>query len=199
MNNYLQGIDFIRSFNQSFANITTFYLTSLFTSNNPLYLATIFNISNSTLFLASLTLGLIKSLIIFRYQNDFRLNAQSLIISKKNCIVSLINSIFTNTNFNNTMIDLSFFQNIYIENISFINTFFSSCGLKIYDGDASNIIMNSIRFSNLDLNDSSFAFDSIDSILIIKDLEFLSLNISKSIKIITNIKSYILLRFNQDK
>ena len=113
----------------------------------------------------------------------FRLNAQSLIISINNCIVSLINSIFINNSFNNTMIDLSFFQNIYIENIWFINTFFGFCGLKIHNADASNIIMNSIRFSNLDLNDSSFIFNSIDSILIINDLEFLSLNIAKSIKL----------------
>ena len=109
---------------------------------------------------------------------NFRLNADRLIISIKNSTISLMNSIFENTYFNNTMIDLSFFQNIMIENISFINILAYS-GIKI-DGNASNVIMKSIQFRFIYLNDYIFVFNSLDSSLIINDLEFFSFDFAKS-------------------
>ena len=77
------------------------------------------------------------------------------------------------------MVDLSSFHHIIIENISFINTF-NCCGIKIHDGDASRVFMNSINFRNINLETYIFYFDSLDSTLIINDLKFVTLSFKKS-------------------
>lgn len=79
------------------------------------------------------------------------------------------------------MIDLSFFHQIIIENLLFENISIF-CGIKIHHGNASRLIMNSIQFRNLNLEDYFFVFDSLDSTFIINELEFLMFLYMKSKK-----------------
>ena len=181
MNGFLQGLDFIRSYNQALVNITSFNLVPLITTNNVIYMTTIFNVTNSTLSLASLTFGFKKLNFSLKKKMNFRLNAQRLIISTTNSTVSLINSVFTNTHFNNTMIDLSYFHQIIIKKIWFISTF-TFCGIKIHHGNGSRVIMNSIQFRNMVLEDYFFVFNALDSTFVINDLEFYSFPFKKSKK-----------------
>lgn len=100
-------------------------------------------------------------------------------ISKTNCTVSLRNSFFENNYFNNTIIQLSSFNQITIENIWFknVSTFY---GIKINNGNASKLIMNLIQFTNMKVEDYFFMFDSLDSTLEINDLYFLTFIYTKS-------------------
>ena len=144
-------------------------------------MATIFNISNSTLSLASLIFGLIRFKVNFIVKQNFRLKSQSLIISRINSTISLIDSIFMNTYFNNTMIDLSFFQNIHFENIRFINSYIF-CGLKIQNGNVSRVIMKSIKFNTIYFDDYFLIFNSLDSTLLMHEIELFSFVSTKSKK-----------------
>ena len=92
-------------------------------------------------------------------------------ISKANSTVFLRNSFFENNYFNTTIIELSTFNQIIIENNLFKNVSTFS-GIKINNGNASNIIMNSIQFTNINVEDYFFMFDSLDSNLEINDLYF---------------------------
>ena len=100
-------------------------------------------------------------------------------ISKTNCTVSLRNSFFENTYFNNTIIELSSLNQIVIENILFKNVSAFS-GINIYNGNASKIFMNSIQLTNINVEDYFFMFDSLDSTLEINDLYFLNVVHTKS-------------------
>ena len=111
----------------------------------------------------------------------FRLNSQSLILSRTNSTVSLFKSVFVNTHFNNTILDLSSFNQIIIQNILFKNTFIFG-GMKINHGNASKITMNSIQFVNINLKDYFFVFDSLDSSFVINDLYFSTFLFTKSKK-----------------
>ena len=91
-----------------------------------------------------------------------------------------MNSIFTNNYFSNTSIDVSFFQKINIVNIIFINNTLNSCGIKLSDGNASKLFMNSLQFRNMNLDDNLFVFDSLYSIIQINDLQLDSLSFTKS-------------------
>ena len=109
-----------------------------------------------------------------------RLNTQNFIISDTNSTVSLINSVFMNAYFNNTMMDLSFFRKIIIQNVLLINNFIF-CGIKIHDGNASNVIMNSVQIRKTILYDNFLVFNSLDSTFVIDDMEFFSVTFTKSI------------------
>ena len=109
----------------------------------------------------------------------FRLNSQSLMISKTNTTVSLRNSFFENIYFNNTIIELSSFNETIIENILFKN-FSTFSGMKINNGNASKLIMNSMQFTNLNVEYNFFMFDSLYSTLEINDLYFLTVVHTKS-------------------
>ena len=77
------------------------------------------------------------------------------------------------------MIDISFFQKIYLENIWFINTF-AFGGINIQNGNASNAVMKSIRVENMELNDIFLVLNSLDSYMTINDIVFSSLSLTKS-------------------
>ena len=72
------------------------------------------------------------------------------------------------------MIDLSFFQNIHFENIKFINSYIF-CGLKIQYGNVSKVIMKSIKFNEIYLDDYFLIFNSLDSNLLMDEIELYSL------------------------
>ncbi len=101
------------------------------------------------------------------------------------------------TFFNDTMIDFSFFQQIIIENIYFEKNFIFR-GIKIQQGNASKIIMNSIQFKNINLGDYFFMFDSLDSNFIINDLYFMTFLYSKS-KNLFNLENSFASDFNNKK
>ena len=100
-------------------------------------------------------------------------------ISKTNSTVSLSNSFFENNYFHNTIIELSSFNQIIIENILFKNVSTFS-GMKIYNGNASKLIMSSIQFTNINVEDYFFILDSLDSTLEINDLYLLTVVYTKS-------------------
>ena len=52
--------------------------------------------------------------------------------------------------------------------------------MKINNGNASKLIMNSIQFTNINVEDYFFMFDSLDSTLEINDLYFLNVVHTKS-------------------
>ena len=107
-----------------------------------------------------------------------------MIIAISNSTISLQNSIFTDISFNDAMIDISFFQKVNIENIWFINNTFSYCGIKIHSGNASMVIINSLNFKNMNLDDFFLVFHSLDSTLTINNLEILTFSFEKSNKTI---------------
>ena len=160
--------------------IISFSLVPLNQKNNLTYIGNIFNVTNSTLTLTSFTFGFIK-FNFRRNKIDFRLNSQSLILSNLNSTVSLLNSSLLNNHFNKTIIDISSFNQIIIENILFKNVF-AFFGMKINHGNASKLIMNSIQFININVDNYLVIFDSLDSTFMINDLSFLSFLYTKSKK-----------------
>ena len=96
-----------------------------------------------------------------------------------NSNVSVANSIFTNADFKNTIFQISFCQEITLENLSFIdcNVF---QGINI-NNILSNVIMNSINFNNVIAADSLIIFDSANSNLIMNALSLSSFTYTKSI------------------
>ena len=77
------------------------------------------------------------------------------------------------------MIDISFFQKIYLENIWFINTF-AFGGINIQNGIASDVTMKFIRVGHMNLNDIFLVLNSLDSFMTINDIVFSSFSITKS-------------------
>ena len=89
-------------------------------------------------------------------------------------MISAINSVFTNTNFNKSIIDASYFQQI---NLMFIYTS-AFYGIKIHDGDASMVNMTSLQFRNINLSDVFLYFNSLQSTLLINDFELFSFSLT---------------------
>ena len=79
------------------------------------------------------------------------------------------------------MIEVSSFNQIIIKNILFKNVSMF-CGMKINHGNASKVIMNSIQFTNINVEDYFFVFDSLDSAFTINDLYLLTFLYKKSKK-----------------
>ena len=115
----------------------------------------------------------------------FRLNTENLITSITNSTVSLINSVFSNTIFYGTMIDLSYFLKLKFENLLIFNILVT-IGIKIHDGDASRVTMNFIQFKNISSDDDFFIFQSLNSNLMINNLELTSFLLRKSKNIKNN-------------
>ena len=109
----------------------------------------------------------------------FRLNTENLITSITNSTVSLINSVFSNTIFYGTMIDLSYFLKLKFENLLIFNILVT-IGIKIHDGDASRVTMNFIQFKNISSDDDFFIFQSLNSTLVINNLKLSSVFLRKS-------------------
>ena len=64
-------------------------------------------------------------------------------------------------------------------------------GIKIHDGDASNVIITCLQFRNLNLGDVFLYFDSLQSTLLINDFEIFSISLAKGIKKISFYQNYL--------
>ena len=85
--------------------------------------------------------------------------------------------------------DISFFHQIIFENILILNTY-AFYGIKITNGNASMVTMNSIQIRNMSFDNVFFVLNSLDSTMLINELEFSSLIYKKSKKKTNNIKYF---------
>ena len=101
------------------------------------------------------------------------INITNLSLFPLSVTLDIFNCIFTNTSFNMTVFDIGFFKAITMQNIWFINNLIFS-GINIHNGNNFSINLDSIKFIQNTINYNLINFSSINSNIMINDLQIYS-------------------------